>query len=117
MKSLASSKRGVGPPDTSVGPSRSINSEAYSKEFEKEQNQKAKLLSLHVVYVDMQIHLKHYMRAEEVARKAWEECKDDNTDDSRLSYRQLCKVFREQGSEKYDDLDDVLRETWPGGYQ
>jgi hypothetical protein len=84
-----------------------------SKEFGEEPNQKAKLLSLHTAFVDIQIERKQYLRAEEVAIKTWEEYKDEDTDDSRLSYRQLCKALRHQGAEKYSDLEELLRETWP----
>jgi tetratricopeptide (TPR) repeat protein len=89
--------------------------ESKWKELGEEADQKGKLISLKIAFVDMQIERKEYLRAEKIARNAREECKDEDTNDGRLIYRQLCKILRQRESEKHPKLEALLRETWPTG--
>jgi hypothetical protein len=87
------------------------------KQLGEEASQRDKLLSLNAAYVDILIERKDYLQAEEVAKRTWEECKDEGTDDSRLIYRQYCKALRQQGPDKYGTLVVLLRKTWPDSDQ
>jgi tetratricopeptide (TPR) repeat protein len=76
-------------------------------------DQRRKLLSLRNAYLELQIGRKKYVLAEKLAKHTSENWRDEGAEECRLSYRLWSTALRDQGREKYQDLEGWLRTTWP----
>lgn len=88
-----------------------LNAEFYSLEVAADQRRR--LLSLRNAYLEIQIGRKNYVLAEELAKGATGGWRDEGAEEYRLSYRLWSTALRDQGREKYQDLEGWLRTTWP----
>jgi tetratricopeptide (TPR) repeat protein len=87
--------------------------DAEFRSLEVAADQRRKLLSLRNAYLEVQIGRKNYVLAEKLAKDTTENWRDEGAEECRLGYRLWSTALRDQGREKYQDLEGWLRTTWP----